>query len=123
MGKKVRKYKNVEIVLEPDGFSIHTIEFSRKVSQTEWRQINSALYDYNEQYSENIIHPDGLYHGCHICTQYAEAGIRIRLEHSNVTTTETYYAHLIEESRVRAGECIADVMLRGYDGKGEKLSS
>ena len=29
MGKKVRKYKNVEIVLEPDGFSIHTIEFSR----------------------------------------------------------------------------------------------
>ena len=39
---------------------------------------------------------------------------------SNVTTTE---AHLIEESRVRAGECIADVMLRGYDGKGEKLSS
>ena len=123
MGKKVRKYKNVEIVLEPDGFSIHTIEFSRKVSQTEWRQIKSALYDYNEQYSENIIHPDGLYHGCHICTQYAEAGIRIRLEHSNVTPTETYYAHLIEESRVRAGECIADVMLRGYDGKGEKLSS
>lgn len=80
LGKKVRKYKNVEIVLEPDGFSIHTIEFSRKVFQTEWRQIKSALYDYNEQYSENIIHPDGLYHGCHICTQYAEAGIRIRLQ-------------------------------------------
>ena len=39
---------------------------------------------------------------------------------SNVTTTE---AHLIEESRVRAGECIADVMFRGYDGKGEKSSS
>ena len=46
-----------------------------------------------------------------------------QLGHSNVTTTETYYAHLIEESRVKAGECIADVMLRGYDGKGEKLSS
>ena len=45
------------------------------------------------------------------------------LWYSNVTTTETYYAHLIEESRVKAGECIADVMLRGYDGKGEKLSS
>ena len=80
MGKKVRKYKNVEIVLEPDGFSIHTIELSRKVSQTEWKQIKSDLYDYNEQYSENIIHPDGLCHGCHICTQYAEAGIRIRLQ-------------------------------------------
>lgn len=35
-----------------------------------------------------------------------------QLGHSNVTTTETYYAHLIEESRVRAGECIADVMLQ-----------
>ena len=44
---------------------------------------------------------------------------RNRLD-SNVTTTE---AHLIEESRVRAGECIADVMLRGYDRKGEKSSS
>lgn len=33
MGKKVRKYKNVEIMLEPDGFSIHTIELSCKVSQ------------------------------------------------------------------------------------------
>ena len=46
-----------------------------------------------------------------------------QLGHSNVTTTETYYAHLIGESRVRAGECIADVMLRGYDRKGEKSSS
>lgn len=27
------------------------------------------------------------------------------------------------KSRVRAGECIADVMLRGYDRKGEKSSS
>ena len=107
MGKKVRKYKNVEIVLEPDGFSIHTIEFSSKVSQTEWRQIKSALYDYNEQYSENIIHPDGLYHGCHICTQYAEAGIRIRLEHSNVTTTET---HISLRSRA-SGQVSALLML------------
>ena len=74
MGKKVRKYKNVEIMLEPDGFSIHTIELSCKVSQTEWKQIKSELYDYNEKCPRNIIHPDGLCHGCHICTQYAEAG-------------------------------------------------
>lgn len=80
MGKKVRKYKNVEIMLEPDGFSIHTIELSCKVSQTEWKQIKSELYDYNEKCPRNIIHPDGLCHGCHICTQYVESGIRIRLE-------------------------------------------
>lgn len=35
-----------------------------------------------------------------------------QLGHSSATTTETYYAHLIEESRVQASECIADVMLR-----------
>lgn len=81
MGKKVRKYKNVEITLEPDGFSVHTIELSRKVAQTEWKQIKSSLYGYNEQYSKNIIRPDGFCHGYHICTRYAEAGIRIRLEH------------------------------------------
>ena len=84
MGKKVRKYKNVEIILEPDGFSILTIELSCKVSQTEWEQIKSELYDYNEKCPGNIIHPDGLCHGCHICTQYAEAGIRIRLEHISI---------------------------------------
>lgn len=33
------------------------------------------------------------------------------LGHSSATTT-AYYAHLIEESRVQASECIADVMLR-----------
>lgn len=36
-----------------------------------------------------------------------------QLGHSSVTTTETYYAHMIEESRVKASECLADVMLRG----------
>ena len=46
-----------------------------------------------------------------------------QLGHSSPATTEMYYAHLIEQSRVQAGECIADVMLRGYDRKGEKSSS
>ena len=46
-----------------------------------------------------------------------------QLGHSSPATTEMYYAHLIEQSRVQAGECIADVMLRDYDRKGEKSSS
>ena len=37
-----------------------------------------------------------------------------QLGHSSPATTEMYYAHLIEQSRVQAGECIADVMLRQY---------
>lgn len=100
MGKKVRKYKNVEIMLEPDGFSIHTIELSCKVSQTEWKQIKSELYDYNEKCPRNIIHPDGLCHGCHICTQYAEAGIRIRLEHiKDKNETKGHYIRMIINPR------------------------
>ena len=63
---------------------------------------------------QNDICPHGNLPGAYFLSER-----RNRLD-SNVTTTE---AHLIEESRVRAGECIADVMLRGYDRKGEKSSS
>ena len=45
-------------------------------------------------------------------TATAYRGSERQLGHSSATTTETYYAHLIEESRVQASECIADVMLR-----------
>ena len=35
-----------------------------------------------------------------------------QLGHANATTTESIYAHLIDENRARAGECIADSLLR-----------
>lgn len=38
-----------------------------------------------------------------------------QLGHSSPATTEMYYAHLIEQARVQAGDCIANVLLRGAD--------
>lgn len=35
-----------------------------------------------------------------------------QLGHGSVTTTESFYSHIIEESKARASECIADVLLR-----------
>lgn len=35
-----------------------------------------------------------------------------QLGHSNVTTTESFYSHMIEEAKAQATECIADVLLR-----------
>lgn len=35
-----------------------------------------------------------------------------QLRHADANTTEKVYAHLIEERKARASECIADVLLR-----------
>ena len=35
-----------------------------------------------------------------------------QLGHTKVSTTDDYYAHIIEEEKAKASECIADVMLR-----------
>ena len=82
--KKVRKHKQVEIALEPDGFSIHTFELSMKLSKSEWKQIRHILY---EEHS-NWIYPDGK-NGCYICIRYADAGIRIRLEQNDTSEGKT----------------------------------
>lgn len=39
--KKVRKHRQAEITLEPDGFSIHTFELSMKLSKSEWNGRNA----------------------------------------------------------------------------------
>lgn len=80
MSKKVKCHKNVEIVLEPDGFSIHTIELSLKLSHSEWNQCKQSLYDEQNRTSKSVIYPDSQCKGHHICTKYADAGIRVRLE-------------------------------------------
>ncbi len=35
-----------------------------------------------------------------------------QLGHTKVSTTDDYYAHIIEEEKSKASECIADVMLK-----------
>ena len=35
-----------------------------------------------------------------------------QLGHANTSTTENFYAHIIEENKAKESECIADVLLR-----------
>ena len=35
-----------------------------------------------------------------------------QLGHASITTTESFYSHIIEENKAKASECIADVLLR-----------
>lgn len=80
MSKKVKRRKNVDICLEPDGFSIHTIELSLKLSRSEWNRCKQSIYDEQNQTGEHIIYPDNQCNRHHICKKYKDAGIRIRLE-------------------------------------------
>lgn len=38
--------------------------------------------------------------------------VAAQLGHANASTTENFYAHIIEENKTKATECIADVLLR-----------
>ena len=81
MSKKVKKHKKAEICLEPDGFSIHTFELSMQLSKSEWHNCKEQLYAEQKKSSENFIYADKSCKGLYTCTKYADAGIRIRLEH------------------------------------------
>ena len=35
-----------------------------------------------------------------------------QLGHANVTTTESFYSHIIEENKAKAADCIANVLIR-----------
>lgn len=85
---KVKKNKKVEITLEPDGFSIHTFELSMQLSEVEWKKCKQRLYAEQEKMGEYWLYPDKQ-HGGHICTRYADAGIRIRLEHNDTGNGKT----------------------------------
>lgn len=46
-----------------------------------------------------------------------------QLGHASVTTTEGFYAHMIEEQKAKATECIADVLLRSGRRSGPDLNA
>lgn len=81
MSKKTLKHKKAHIHLEPDGFSIHTFELSMQLSKSEWHNCKEQLYAEQRESDETFIYADKSCKGLHICTKYADAGIRIRLEH------------------------------------------
>lgn len=78
-------------------------------SVTKW------LYDFSVRHNLPHINPHAFRHtvasvllanGTDIVTVAAQLG------HASASTTENFYAHIIEENKAKASECIADVLLR-----------
>lgn len=100
MSKKTLKRKKAQIHLEPDGFSIHTFELSTELNQSEWNKCKDRLYTDQKKLNEVCIYSDKSCKGLHFCTRYADAGIRIYLQHtSGRKGSHRYYVRMIVNPR------------------------
>lgn len=97
MSKKIVKHKTARFTLEPDGFSIHTFELSRKLKPTEYYAMKDQLYRQQEQSDgKPWIHKDS--YGNHICQLYTDYGINsIKLEPNRLA--DTYYLRMVVNPR------------------------
>lgn len=97
MSKKIVKHKTARFALEPDGFSIHTFELSRKLKPTEYYAMKDQLYRQQEQSDgKPWIHKDS--YGNHICQLYTDYGINsIKLEPNRLA--DTYYLRMVVNPR------------------------
>lgn len=77
--------------------------------------VTAWLYDFSRRHDLPHINPHAFRHtvasvllanGTDIVTVAAQLG------HASASTTENFYAHIIEENKAKASECIADVLLR-----------
>lgn len=78
-------------------------------------RVTAWLYDFSRRNNLPHINPHAFRHtvasvllanGTDIVTVAAQLG------HASASTTENFYAHIIEENKAKASECIADVLLR-----------
>jgi len=97
MTKPVVRQKKTSFNIEPDGFSIHTIELSKKLTEFEWKTTKSYLYKLNckTNISKAVTYPATKTSEDHICIAYSKHGIRIRLEHR----MDFYYIRMIVNPR------------------------
>lgn len=77
--------------------------------------ITAWLSDFSERHNLPHIHPHAFRHT--VASVLLGAGtdvvtVAAQLGHANAATTENIYAHVIEENKAKASECIADVLLR-----------
>lgn len=100
MSKKTLKHKKAEIRMEPDGFSIHTFELSMQLSKSDWRKCKELLFAEQKKAGAIWIYADKSCKGLYTCTKYADAGIRIRLEHiGNKKEHAKYFVRMVVNPR------------------------
>ncbi len=77
--------------------------------------ITSWLSDFSKRHGLPHINPHAFRHT--VASVLIANGLDIvtvskQLGHTKVSTTDDYYAHIIEDEKSKASECIADIMLR-----------
>lgn len=92
MFKSIKK-KTSLFTLEPDGFSIHTFELSRKLTESEFKQLRSNLYDIQKATAQKQkVYKDD--HGTYCCNLFNNQGMRIRLETGNTEKCTQYHLRI-----------------------------
>jgi len=95
MSKRKESKEVAVFELEPDGFSIHTFELSKRLTKHEYHHMKKTLYDdpATEIYQE--------YKGHHYCGAYRRYGVRIYLEHNQSEGGfDTYFVRMVINPRV-----------------------
>lgn len=90
MFKNIKK-KICKFVLEPDGFSIHTFELSRRLTKHEFDRIKGELYALPQSKGKRVYKDD---HGVYRCETFGDYGIRVRLEKYEAQRYAQYYLRL-----------------------------
>ena len=99
MSKRKESKRTAVFKLEPDGFSAHTFELSKRLTRHEYRQMKDRLYRDHVSKGQALIYQE--FKGRHCCLQYRKYGVRIYLEHhQGETGADTYYVRMVVNPRV-----------------------
>lgn len=101
MSKRIESKKTATFKLEPDGFSIHTFELSKKLTKKQYHQMKDKLYQLQEQPGEEQwIYQEKK--GLHYCIRFRKRGIRtIIFEHTQSEDQfDLYYLRMIVNPRL-----------------------
>ena len=95
MSKRKESKRTAVFELEPDGFSIHTFELSKKLTWHEYHHMKEILYD------DPAIKIYQEHSGHHYCKSYAKHGVRIYLEHNQSKDGfDSYFVRMVINPRV-----------------------
>lgn len=99
MSKRKESKRTAKFVLEPDGFSIHTFELSKRLTRHEYHQTKDRLYQIQISEGQTVIYQESK--GRHCCVRFRKYGMRIYLEHhQGETGSDTYYVRMVVNPRV-----------------------
>lgn len=100
MSKQVIQHKKAQFTLEPDGFSIHTFELSRRMTKHEWKAVKDRLYEgqkTREPGKTVWIYQEAK--GCHRVTLYERFGVRVKLQHFDTGSHDAFYISMVVNPR------------------------